>query len=75
MAEIYLELIGARQAQLGLAESVERQRRDSDGIVIARQRSVPLLPRLSEAEREAHRAFIASLGDSAIWRNYLTENG
>ena len=75
MAEIYLELIGARQAQLGLAESVERQRRDSDGIVIARQRSVPLMPRLSEAEREAHRVFIASLGDGAIWRNYLTENG
>ena len=31
-----------------------------------------LPPRLSDAELEAHAAFIATLGDKAIWREYLT---
>ena len=56
LAEVYLELIGARQAQLGLAETVERRGTDGDGIVVRRERRVPLTPRLSEAERAAHRA-------------------
>ena len=73
LAEVYLELIGARQAQLGLAESVERPRRGSDGIVVRRERSVALAPRLSEAERAAHRTFVASLGETAVWRNYLPD--
>jgi len=32
---------------------------------------VPLAPRISDAEREAHRAFIATLGDKAIWNEFL----
>ena len=32
LAEVYLELIGARQAQLGLAESGERRATASDGV-------------------------------------------
>jgi len=71
LGEVYLELIGARQAQLGLAESGERQRRGSDGVMILRQRPVALALRLSEADRAAHREFIASLGADAVWRNYL----
>jgi DNA polymerase-3 subunit epsilon len=31
---------------------------------------VPLAPRLSEAERAAHRAFVATLGEKAIWTDY-----
>ena len=73
LAEVYLELIGARQAQLGLAESVERRGDGSDGVVVRRERSVALAPRLSEAERAAHRDFVATLGESAIWRNYLSD--
>jgi DNA polymerase-3 subunit epsilon len=71
LAEVYLELIGARQAQLGLAESVERPRRGSDGIVVQRARTVALEPRISAADREAHRKFVASLGENAVWRDYL----
>ena len=71
LAEVYLELIGARQAQLGLAETVERRGPGGDGIVARRERSVPLTPRLSEAERTAHPEFVASLGETAEWRNYL----
>ena len=31
----------------------------------------PLAPRLTDADREAHRAFIATLGDKPIWNEYL----
>jgi hypothetical protein len=34
-------------------------------------RSVPLLPRLTAKDREAHQAFIAELGTNAIWHDYL----
>src|SRR3990172_3974066 len=71
LAEVYLELIGARQAQLGLAENVERRGHGGDGVVVRRERDVALGSRLSEAEREAHRKFVASLGEAALWRNYL----
>ena len=73
LAEVYLELIGARQAQLGLAETVERRGTGGDDIVARRERSVPLESRLSEAERAAHRQFVASLGETALWRNYLAD--
>ena len=36
-----------------------------------RQRLVPLAPRVTDAEREAHRTFIATLGDKAIWNEFL----
>ncbi len=70
LAEVYLELIEARQAQLGLAAAVGPAVARG-GPAAARIRAVPLLPRLTEAERAAHRAFIATLGDKAIWKDYL----
>jgi DNA polymerase-3 subunit epsilon len=33
-------------------------------------RPTPLAPRLSEAERQAHLGFIATLGAKAIWNEY-----
>jgi DNA polymerase-3 subunit epsilon len=71
LAEVYLELIGGRQAQLGLAETVAAQKKDSDGAVILRQRRVALTPRIGDADRETHRKFVASLGAEAVWKNYL----
>ena len=72
LAEVYLELIGARQAQLGLAEKVELHVNGGDGdITVKRERTTPLMRRLSEIERAAHREFIATLGENAIWRQYL----
>jgi DNA polymerase-3 subunit epsilon len=70
LAEVYLELIGARQAQLGLAEKVAGQNTMRGGVAVARERPTPLTPRLSDAEREAHHAFIATLGASALWQDY-----
>jgi DNA polymerase-3 subunit epsilon len=71
LAEVYLELIGGRQAQLGLAETVAARKKDSDGVVILRQRTTPLEARIGDAERDAHRKFVASLGENAVWGNYL----
>jgi DNA polymerase-3 subunit epsilon len=70
LAEVYVELIGARQAQLGLAESDQRMTAATDGIIVLRERPGPLMPRLSEAELAAHRDFVAGLGDGALWREY-----
>jgi DNA polymerase-3 subunit epsilon len=69
LAEVYLELIGARQAQLGLAEKgagVSRRDGTAD-----RERAVPLAVRITEADRQAHRDFVATLGESPLWRQYL----
>ena len=73
LAEVYLELIGARQAQLGLAESGARRGQGRDGVVVAREREVALAPRVSEADRAAHRKFVATLGANALWRDYLPD--
>ena len=72
LAEVYVELIGARQAQLGLAARDERARNGRNGAAAVRQRPAPLPPRISEAERAAHREFIATLGEQAIWLKYRT---
>ncbi len=71
LAEVYLELIGARQAQLGLAESAARRGQGADGIMVHREREVALAPRITDADRAAHRDFVATLGEKALWRDYL----
>src|ERR1700754_884551 len=70
LAEVYVDLIGARQSQLILAEQVQVQI-GSGGDAPRRQRSEPLLPRLSDEDRAAHRAFVATLGDKPIWNDFL----
>jgi DNA polymerase III subunit epsilon len=42
--------------------------------IIVRERSVPLASAVSEDDRTAHRAFIATLGENAIWRDYLSSD-
>ncbi len=76
LAEVYLELIGGRQPGLVLDASdgghdgpSEGARRGEAGAGPwrPRPRPVPLPPRLTAAEREAHAAFVASLGEGALW--------
>ena len=71
LAEVYLELIGGRQAQLGLAESNARRGNERDGAAVQRERDVALTPRITDADRAAHRDFVATLGEKALWRDYL----
>ena len=73
LAEVYVELIGARQAQLGLAELGGRTV-TADGAATLRVRPVALVSRVSEAERAAHREFVVGLGENALWRSYRSDN-
>ena len=70
LAEVYVELIGARQAQLGLAETNERGPSGLDDVIVVRTRPQPLAARLSETELAAHRDFVAGLGENALWGYY-----
>jgi DNA polymerase-3 subunit epsilon len=69
LAEVYLELIGARQAQLGLAQTASEA--SGSRSAVARVRPVPLASRTTEATQAAHREFVATLGAQAIWRDYI----
>jgi DNA polymerase-3 subunit epsilon len=70
LAEVYIELIGARQTTLGLATVVTgaMETRTVSATLLTRQ--APLAPRVTDAERAAHREFVATLGDEAIWKKY-----
>jgi DNA polymerase-3 subunit epsilon len=71
LAEVYVDLIGARQSVLILAAETTEIRIGHSGEMPRRQRPVALAPRVTDADREAHRAFIATLGDKPIWNDYL----
>jgi DNA polymerase-3 subunit epsilon len=70
LAEVYVELIGARQAHLGLADAIGSAgyARTAGGAI--RIRPEPLAPRIGDDDRAAHRNFIATIGEGAIWRQY-----
>ena len=75
LAEVYIELIGGRQASLVLGEAMDAPA----GLAMAVHqggigaRPVPRLFRVSEAEMAAHAARLAALGDKAIWHGYLAK--
>jgi DNA polymerase-3 subunit epsilon len=71
LAEVYIDLIGARQSQLVLASETRDLRAGGNGEIWRRQRPIPLAPRLTEADRAAHQAFVSTLGDNAIWKEFL----
>ena len=74
LAEVYIELIGGRQTDLGLGSMREAARSGPAAILVPVTRTVrPDRSRLSAPERDAHAAFVASLGESALWRRYLAE--
>jgi DNA polymerase-3 subunit epsilon len=77
LAEIYVELIGGRQADLGLVIGGPSITVTAGAIVLPEQPrgARPARPALAEAEIAAHIAFVASLGGSPIWRDYVSEDG
>ena len=70
LAEVYIELIGGKQAAL-ILDSVAMPsagRNDVDYIDISiGARPVPLAPRLTDAERAAHAGMVGTLGEKALW--------
>lgn len=72
LAEVYLELIGGRQPDFGLATATpapaSTDLQTASGDWRPRPRPTPLSSRLTEAEAEAHAAFVAKMGEAAIWK-------
>jgi len=69
LADVYLEMIGGKQTSFGLAQSsIKAHSTAAHTQTVSTQRPKPLLPRLTEAEAEAHRKAITSLGDGALWK-------
>jgi DNA polymerase-3 subunit epsilon len=73
LAEVYVELIGARQAQLILSQATVPGQAIGEPIMV-RERLVPLVAAVTTEERAAHRAFVATLGENAIWRDYVSSD-
>jgi len=71
LAEVYAELAGGRQAKLGLVEVVRED--FSVTAITTAKRPARQRTELSSVEADAHRAFVASLGENAIWLDYLDE--
>lgn len=70
LAEVYIEMIGGKQAALGLEVSaVLQEPGNAKTVATSRltQRPAPLPPRLTDEERAAHANMVERLGESAIW--------
>lgn len=71
LAEVYVELLGERQAVLGLQSNGEQTRQLARRTKSqAKQRPQPLQPRVAASDISEHRAYIAQLGTKAIWLKY-----
>jgi DNA polymerase-3 subunit epsilon len=71
LAEVYIELIGGKQAALILdtvaaASAVTVATTE----IVLSARPAPLAPRLTEAERAAHARMVEALGEKAVWLRY-----
>lgn len=68
LAEVYIELIGGRQTAMTLQTETTNEERGK-----SRRLNRPAIPvhRLSDAEIEAHKAFIDKMSDKALWNKYL----
>jgi DNA polymerase-3 subunit epsilon len=74
LADVYAELCGGKQTTLSLAvtesAAAAAERREAG----PRLRPRPLPPRGTAEEIAAHEAFVATLGEAAIWKQYTAES-
>ena len=68
LAEVYLELIGARQASLILLDNINGKLGKR---LATAQRPIALPVRITHADLAAHRDFVGTLGDTPLWRQYF----
>jgi len=70
LAEVYIELIGGKQAAL-ILDSVAVQVNGAGDVadidITIAARPIALPPRLTEADRAAHAGLVATLGEKALW--------
>ncbi|WP_299921840.1 DNA polymerase III subunit epsilon [uncultured Pelagimonas sp.] len=68
LAEVYLELIGGKQPDFGLAPVEKRKNSQGDETNWRPTPRPAALPsRLSDKEKAAHAAFVEKLGEDALW--------
>ena len=77
LADVYLELLGGRQTNLGLAtESTNVAIQQDNGMLVmrdnAKQRPEALSDRLDEEILARHAAFMASI-KNAVWSDYIED--
>ena len=70
LAAVYVELVGGHQARLDFAVNGAQAVVFGAGGQAVKPRERPLASRLTAAEIEAHRAFVATLGAEALWLRY-----
>jgi len=72
LAEVYLELIGGRQPDLVLSEGPKEATPRAEGATArpTGARPSPLPERITAQEREAHDAFVGTLGDDPVWNRF-----
>ena len=72
LAEVYIELLGERQAAFGLqaGQGQSTAGRGQGKRSAAISRPAPLAPRVTEQAAAEHRAYIEQLGAKAVWNKY-----
>ena len=76
LAEVYVELLGERQATFGLQSSsatASAAQRGGAGRTTAMVRPEPLPPRIGQADVEAHRSFIEKMKTPGLWLRFWDE--
>ena len=73
LADVYVELLGERQGNLGLStkSSKLRGRETAERAAVRGPRPVPLPPRITDDIVAAHRAFVETLGPKALWKRFF----
>ena len=67
LAEVYVELIGARQKTMSFGEISQRRIRTASA---PQARSAPLDLSVNDYDKAAHAAFVATLGSAPVWADY-----
>jgi DNA polymerase III subunit epsilon len=76
LAEVYSELLGGKQAAMMLDSGSRPQAGATTVAAVApTARPQPLAPLLNDTEIAAHAAFIAGMGEKALWNRYIKREG
>lgn len=75
LAEVYAELTGSKQSSLLLGNAANGDNRSGFESEQGRLQRQPIasISLISEEERAQHRAFVAELGEKALWKAYWAE--